>query len=283
LKTKKVPHLKECPEAGAGNHSWLYYAACTLVDADFTDEEAAPILELKMKRVPQPTEIVDALNAARRTEKTPTQKWSARDFELINLIAQEPAWSPERPIAATEPTLRLLFPGDPLVCVGKSQSDFTTGRLSTFLFLNSYSFIVPSAMSAFEGKTQKGHLSAHSLDNTGPRQYLVVEFDWGTIERQLQLLRYLANNCAPMRFVMVVFSGGKSAHGWFDCRGVEEENVRLFFDFAVRCGADPRLWLKSQFVRMPAGTRDDSKSQDILYLDKGYLGTRANSFVSGSP
>lgn len=269
---KKVPHIKECPDAGQGNHSWLYHAACVLVEAEFTDAEAAPILESKMKRPPQPTEIKDALNAARRIEKAPTQKWPARDFELINKIAEnEPQWTPKRPDAATADTLKLLFPGDPMICCGASQSNFTTARLSSFTFLQSYSFIVPNAMTAKEGKTQAGHMSQHSLDNTGPRLYQVVEFDWGSIERQLQLLRYLSANCVPLKLVMVVFSGSKSAHGWFDCRGVPEDKVKNFFQYAVRCGADPRLWLRSQFCRMPGGTRDDGKKQDILYLSQKYL------------
>jgi hypothetical protein len=280
---KKVPHLKECPAAGSGNHSWLYYAACTLVEAEFTDEEAAPILAERMKRTPQPTEIQDALSAARRIDKAPTQKWSNRDFELINKIAtEEPEWSPERPNAETETTLRLLFPGDPLVCCGFTASNFTTGRLGSFKFLNGYSFIVPNAMTALEGQTQKGHMSAHSLDNTGPRIYQVVEFDWGKIERQMQILFHLARNCAPLQLVLVVFSGSKSAHGWFDCRGVPEEKVKSFFDYAVRCGADPRLWLRSQFCRMPGGRREDGREQTVLFQDDKTLTTRAKSFLSGS-
>jgi hypothetical protein len=280
---KKIPHLKECPPAGTGNHSWLYYAACTLVDAEFTDAEAEPILRERMKRLPQPTEITDALTAARRTDKPPTQKWPCRDFEQINQISDEvDEWVPERPNAATEPTLRLLFPGDPLVCIGKSAYDFTTGRLSGFRFLNAYSFIVPSAMSKLEGKTQKGTLSSHSLDNTGPRQYQVVEFDWGSIEKQMKLIYWLGCHCEPLQLVMVVHSGSKSAHAWFDCRGIPEDTIKTFFESAVRCGADSRLWLRSQFCRMPGGTRDNGKVQSILYLADKWLSARAKSFLNPS-
>jgi hypothetical protein len=279
---KKIPHLKECPEAGAGNHTWVYYAACTLAEADFTDEEAAPIIESRMKRAPQPTEIADALNAARRVEKSPTMKWPPRDFELINLIAQEPGWTPKRPNAEAAGTLKLLFPGDPLLCIGASQSSFATERLSKWRFLDRQQFIVPSAMTARFGKTKAGHESQHSLDNTGPRMYQVVEFDWGSIERQLQTLRHLAGKCLPLKLVMVVHSGSRSAHGWFACGGIPEEQVKHFFEYAVRCGADPRLWLRSQFCRMPGGTRDDGKEQAILYLNRAYLSDRAKSFVNAS-
>jgi hypothetical protein len=279
----KCPHLSECPAAGAGNHTWLYHAACALVDAGFTDEEATPIMIDGMKRLPQPPEIADALNAARNLERVETRKWSARDLDLIQTIKNEVEWSPERPNAATETTLRLLFPGNPLLCCGQSSSSFTTGILSDFRFLDRYQFIVPSPMTAKVGKTKKGHMSQHSLENTGPRHYQVVEFDWGTLDLQLKILAHLSKRSIPGGLVMVVHSGSKSAHGWFDFRGADEETqVKPFFDYAVRCGADPRLWLRSQFCRMPGGTRDDGRPQNILYLDAPYLRHRAKTFVSNS-
>ena len=38
--------------------------------------------------------------------------------------------------------------------------------------------IVPSPMTAPMGRKKSGGLSAHTLDNTGPRKFLVVEFDF---------------------------------------------------------------------------------------------------------
>ena len=37
--------------------------------------------------------------------------------------------------------------------------------------------IVPSPMSALTGRTKEGKESAHCLENTGPRRFLVVEQD----------------------------------------------------------------------------------------------------------
>lgn len=108
----------------------------------------------------------------------------------------------------------------------------------------------------------------HSLDNTGPRHYLIVEFDWGTLEGQGKLLTYLAEY-APL--VCVIHSGSKSLHGWFDCRGVDDSQVKEFFELAVSVGADKRLWLRSQFVRLPGGTRDNGAVQHIYFMEKEYL------------
>jgi hypothetical protein len=36
---------------------------------------------------------------------------------------------------------------------------------------------------------------------------------------------------------------------------------------AVSLGADPATWLKSQFVRMPDGLRDNGKRQRVLYFN----------------
>jgi hypothetical protein len=98
--------------------------------------------------------------------------------------------------------------------------------------------------------------SAHTLDNTGPRRFLVVEFDSGITDHHAALLLHLANY-APL--VLAVHSGGKSLHGWFYCAGQPEDKVNRFFRYAVSLGADPSTWTRSQFVRMPDGKRDDAR------------------------
>ncbi|HEU5313191.1 MAG TPA: hypothetical protein VFU08_05140 [Candidatus Udaeobacter sp.] len=125
------------------------------------------------------------------------------------------------------------------------------------------SLIVPSPMSSQKGRTKRGKLSFHTESNTGPRRFLIVEFDRGTLDQQAALLWHLAR-FAPL--ALGVFSGGKSAHGWFFCQGQPEDKLRRFFDYAVSLGADPRTWLRSQFVRMPDGKRVDGKTSDALKL-----------------
>lgn len=93
----------------------------------------------------------------------------------------------------TEEIIDQLFPGNPLLCCGKSSQEFDTkpredwcGQLSTL------QFIVPSPMSALTGLTKDGKESKHALANTGARRFLVCEFDTGTPDEHAALLIHLA-------------------------------------------------------------------------------------------
>ncbi|WP_264516523.1 hypothetical protein [Luteolibacter rhizosphaerae] len=128
------------------------------------------------------------------------------------------------------------------------------------------SLIVPSSMSALTGKRKKdGKVSAHTLENTGPRHYLVTEFDQGPKGEQAALIWHL-KQFAPL--TAVICSGGKSLHAWWNCHGVDEAKVRIFMRYAVILGADPATWTRSQFVRLPQGWRADRKAlQEVVYFD----------------
>ena len=125
-------------------------------------------------------------------------------------------------------------------------------------------FIVPSPMSKVVGITKAGKPSKHSIDNTGPRRFLVIEFDEGTFDQHAAVLAHLARY-APL--VLAVHSGRKSLHGWFYVSGQPEATVEKFFSYAVSLGADPQLWTRSQFVRLPDGRRDNGKRQEIVFFN----------------
>jgi hypothetical protein len=155
--------------------------------------------------------------------------------------------------------------GGGLICVGIGVSKFETAEYGELVNrLSKYEFIVPSAMSALEGKRKSdGELSAHTLDNTGPRQNIVVEFDDGaTLDEQAARHIWLSE-FRDLR--MVVFSGSKSLHGWY--RATDEASDRKFMEEAVRLGGDPKTWLKSQFVRMPNGQRENGTIQRVEFFD----------------
>jgi hypothetical protein len=164
----------------------------------------------------------------------------------------------------TEVIIDQLFPGNPLLCAGRSQSAFDTRHHDEWRGqLTGLQFIVPSPMTAVEGQTKDGKPSRHTLSNTAPRRFLVCEFDAGTVDEQAALLIHLAS-FAPM--VCALHSGGKSLHGWFYVQGKPEDKVLKFFRYAVSLGADPATWTRSQFVRMPDGTRDNGKQQTVYFL-----------------
>jgi hypothetical protein len=112
--------------------------------------------------------------------------------------------------------------------------------------------------------TKANKQSAHTLDNTGPRRFLVIEFDEGTMDGHAAVLWHLAKR-EPL--VLAVHSGGKSLHGWFFIEGREERTLSEFMHYAVSLGADPATWTKSQFVRMPDGRRDNGKRQRVIYFN----------------
>ena len=120
-------------------------------------------------------------------------------------------------------------------------------------------------MIAWVGRTQEGKESAHAIESTGPRRFLVVEQDIGAVDEQAAILWHLACH-APL--ALVVHSGGKSIHGWFYSQGQDEEKVfRPFMRYAVSLGADVAIWTKSQFVRLPDGTRSDGARQVVYYFN----------------
>jgi hypothetical protein len=269
-----VLSLKPCPASGDGVHKWIYYAACTLVEAGCSDEDAIEIIEEMMTRDPDPgSEIEDALAAARGEKRHRSPRWSPSNLLAVRKIVQDGptvlgliSKSPE-PIqfgesSRVEEIIDAVFAGNPWLCVGKADDRFITGRRETLRGrLHRYSLIVPSPMSAQRGLTKQGKPSYHTEANTGPRRFIIVEFDHGSLDQQAAILWHLAGY-APL--ALVVFSGSKSLHGWFFCADQPEDRVQRFFDYAHTLGADCRLWSRSQFVRMPDGMRSDGKTGEAL-------------------
>jgi hypothetical protein len=162
--------------------------------------------------------------------------------------------------------LKHLLGEDPMICVGIGVAKFETEQMRYFTEsqLKVYEFVVPNAMSAPMGKRKSdGEMSAHTLDNTGPRQNIVVEFDDGSsLDEQAARHIWLSEF---RKLQMVVFSGSKSLHGWY--RATDEVEDRKFMEEAVRLGGDPKTWLKSQFVRMPNGQRENGTIQRVEFFD----------------
>jgi len=173
--------------------------------------------------------------------------------------------------SASEEIIDVLFPANPLLCVGDSMTVFTTKHREDFRgTLTRRQFIVPSPMAKPVGQTKDGRLSPHSLDNTGPRRFAVVEFDTGSADDHAALLWHLRGDLA-LPLVLAVHSGGKSLHGWFLCQGCPEDQIAAFYRYCVSLGADRATYTRSQFVRMPDGLRDGKVRQSVQYFDPARL------------
>ena len=206
----------------------------------------------------------------------PTRRWPASHPKLIEAACSSgyglaDLWEAS-PIlfddehSHAEEIVSTLFPGDPLLCVSKrTAKTAVTAPLSQWRgSLESSALIVPSPMTALTGINKSGQVSTRCLTNTGPRRYLVVEFDSGTQDSQAALLLHLAQ-FAPL--VLALFSGGKSLHGWFLVAGQPESAVKQFFRYAVALGADRSLWTPCQMVRVPDGLRPDGTRQTVYFFN----------------
>lgn len=161
-----------------------------------------------------------------------------------------------------------LFRGSDLLCVGRSASDYFVVEGSKLSEIKDAQFIVPNPLRKRLGTTQQGRYTSHCRDATGPRRYIVMENDHGMpVSDQIKILFWVsAQTETPLR--LVVHSGGKSVHGWFDTAGATEDQIFDWVKFAVSVGFDPRLILPEQFVRFPGGFRKDKNArQEIIYTN----------------
>jgi hypothetical protein len=192
----------------------------------------------------------------------------ASGFDLVDLWEMSPVRFADRE-SHTEAIIDTIFPGDPLLCAGRSSCDFATQSRGEWRGkLSALQLIVPNPMTGRIGRTQEGKESAHTLEATAPRRFLVIEQDSGTIDAQTAVLVHLAER-APL--VLAVHSGSKSIHGWFPCADQPEAKLHRFMRYAVSLGADRATWTRSQFVRMPDGTRDNGQRQAVYFFNPGVV------------
>lgn len=183
----------------------------------------------------------------------------------VDLTVSSPIADPQ--MVSTTEILAALFP-DPagLICVGKTAYDFTTAPLMDHKHLWRSQFVAPAYMSALTGITQDGKTSAHCKANTGPRRYIVCDFDSPPPEEHAAIVEHLAK-FRPL--TLALSTGGKGLHAWFPVTASANDD-RLFWRLCIALGADPALYKNpSQFVRMPNGTRANGKRQYCVYLNPG--------------
>lgn len=298
-------HLDTPPAAGTGLHWWIYRTACLLSERHTQD--AAVITRLLQQATATAArdttrEIENAVHAALSNGGSAKRKptWPKREASAVAATLQSGttwqklhAMSPASCLSRSKEILPLLFPGDPLLCIGFRQEDFHTLPLSEWLDIlqsRRAQFIVPSAMTSRSGLTQQGKPSPKTNANTGPRHYLVVEFDFqpGSREEDALLLQFgqqfglqdTRDLCAAIAYrlahkaplALVLWSGGKSLHCWFPVHGVSEQQQRQFFAAACSLGADPATWTPSQFVRLPWGWNvKKQQRQEVIYFAPSLL------------
>jgi hypothetical protein len=315
-----VQALAECPEANTGVHQWLLptfnklrhevsigRAIELVTNAVIRNAGAARVDAREILKAAEKSYATKGILASPGT----SQKWPKPDLALIERITTEGAsdWSvlnelwqlsPEKPDedpGTTDVIIRRLFPAGSLICPGAAAESTGTYPLAELKNLHRFQFVVPSPMSTLVGRTDNGngHESGRCLDNTGPRRFLVNDFDfkkevngkrtkyaslierWEALGMSIQdatasIIMHLAQY-GPL--VMVVFSGGESLHAWWWCRGEPEglsSRLHNFMRYAAKLGADPATYTRSQFVRMPGAIRSNTgRKQTVHYYDPSLI------------
>jgi hypothetical protein len=287
--------LGACPTAGNGVHAWIFQCALALRRAGYSEGEMAEMIEgaaVNCGRALEAHEIPDAIkNSGSRSAPSGTSargggmpppraaRWpAAASGRIQEIIRSREArslydlWeaSPVRlEDHAAEYLIDRLFPGNPLLCCGRSHGQCeTTPREEWRGQLPKLQFIVPNPMAALRGtRKSDGQPSPRALDNTGPRRFLVIEFDDNLGEDSQAARLWHLNSLSPL--VLAVHSGGKSLHGWFCTVGDAESAWLKFMRYAVSLGADPATWTRCQFVRLPDGMRrpkDKAPIRQVVYF-----------------
>jgi len=279
--------LASPPKRGEGLHNWLFRVARVLHPYRASGEIVQLLAAITAGEPIKACEIESAVKNSAGFAWKPGQSvavtrapaWphvnaeqresvTATGLGLVDLWEASPVRFTDDESHAEE-IIDRLFPDNPLLCIGKSNSQFATRQRESWRGrLEDMSLIVPSPMSARTGHTQEGKESEHTLENTGARRFLVIEQDSGNSDEQSAVLLHLAAR-APL--AIAVHSGSKSIHGWFYAAGQSEERLRVFMCYAVSLGADPATWTRSQFVRLPGGTREDSNPQVVYFFNPKIL------------
>jgi hypothetical protein len=106
--------------------------------------------------------------------------------------------------------------------------------------------------------------------NADERIWVIIEFDRYSPEEQTKLLFWLDRAHAEWELSMIVYSGGKSLHGWFSCVDMlEHREIVRFFRVATTLGCDFMMRSSVQYTRFPGGiNRRTQREQAILHWNQ---------------
>lgn len=153
-----------------------------------------------------------------------------------------------------------LFKGDDILYIA---SEVFNGEAMTidkwkYMALVESQYICPNPLKSEDD----GRVMTNICDN----RYAVFESDIpelaGNWDGQAGVIDRLSR-IVPLR--MIVWSGNKSLHAWFDLVGSAESTKHRFKNMAIKMGADPASLRPTQLVRLPWGTRDNKKTQKVIY------------------
>lgn len=304
--------LDNWPPSGTGDrlvHRHVLRVA-NLLRRHIADPGAAgEMIQAEMPRRPKPGEIAEAIERAYNLESTPKfdrepprcvvdllliEQIVAESFAGGSMLEELRRRSPYPIPDSTDETVRILYPADSIICVGRDPGHVITAPLRNFTGLEAKELIVPNPMSALRSVDAEGRKHTRCLANTGPRRFIVTDFDIKSTDKHGNPTMYydliqrwaaagvsvqdataalIMSLVGPL--VMVTYSGNVSLQAWWFAAGEDESldgRMRAFFETAVIYGADRAGWITCQLFRMPGGLRSSTnRRQSVYYFNPSLL------------
>ena len=251
-------HLKDYPEDAV--IECLHHAAKRVTRRRMSRTEVANLV----------TWVRQGKGHSRREEKGPKECPVSPSLQAeVDSIG----WSIDKMRERSEPVpgdpsaiLPLIYKGDPWLCVGRLCHDFAVRRLSEWrqMDLTRHERLCPNPFNAPFLTKQDGSTSFKCNELVSHRKFIVIEFDEAELDQQATRIGWLAKR---FPLCLCLFSGSKSLHGYFRADHATLPRLRLFFELAMKLGADKMMWTKSQFSRLPGGLNHKTgKQQEVLFI-----------------
>ena len=271
-----------CHPPGSGHQKMIWSQALKLKKEGVSKREA--LIAMKNEWSGYHKDITPAIDRAGEKvysgnlkKDTGKKSWPEADKNEIEAVAEKNPHSlqelrkespyPESKLGKISSwwLLQLLFPKGSLVCLGESAQSCSTKKLEEFFCSNeNLPFIVPRTMSEEFGVSLDGEISNRCNNNTGPERFVVIEFDDMEENVQVSMIKHLSQF---LPLVLVLHSGGKSFHAWFNGCDSSEERVLAFRRHAASLGADKAVFTRCQMVRMPNQYREENGNlQELHYF-----------------
>ncbi len=274
-----------------GIHTSLFKFSCECAREGLSQEEAARLIEEGLQRHPARRDpddreincaVKDAFTAVwggcnegagggnvleSYCKESAEEAFYKRKLSESDLEQLSPQSLPQTPTEA----ITALFSDQELVNLATGPKRSVTR--SAFEWRNmgnltEFSLMVPHPMSDRQGITKDGRLHRpRTVSNTGPRKWVVAEFDSPPRDWQPSLIFELAE-IAEQQPSVVIWSGNKSLHAWFAIGDASPDAVGAFESEATRLGADRALMgdgRRCQLVRTPMALRDNGTIQRVLF------------------
>jgi hypothetical protein len=257
----------------------LFRDACILHRAEIDDEGRRTFLETKFAsyyRTIEPREFERVIENSRHADERTNPKYPPGNDDTVASVLSKTKGDvatlksasrvPDPGSLTSGAVIDLLFPVAKLLCLATRKENSNTQLRQAFAGNeDQIQFMVPNEMGSEFGMNQAGRMSPRCNENVGRQIFQVIEFDGGTLDEQARIHLHLKSRGMPL--VMVVFSGGKSLHGWYRVDKIRGADLSKFLHYAAALGADRATYVPCQLVRTPNAFRDGGAKQEVLYLD----------------